>query len=286
MAAGAKVRTEAKTRRQRTPGTKQKAGRPESQLDEQPLHLGWFTSAPQSLLISEAEDLREQRDWKQVRRVLEAANATAVDVDDRRRVLELTATAAAEASKHRISSGAVYELAQIEPRPASTWIAIGDVALARGNYQHADTAAREALRLDPTNNQARLVMAASFAGLGWFDEAAGCLDQIDRTEISERHRYQIGQAVNRWATSKTMAFPFSLLAAVVAGILAISVGLSVPLITRWYRLRQLARAEEPNNLFFVESAAACWATRTKTKIMTAIGIVSPAVAYVGILLTR
>ncbi len=245
---------------------------------------GWFTSAPQSILLSEAEKLRDERDWRTARRVLDAANATAIDKNDRRRVLELTATTAAEASKHRISSNAVYELSQIEPRSASTWVVIGDVALARGNYQHADTAAREALKLDPASSDAHLLLSASFAGLGWFNDASSCLDSVDRTAITARHRHQLGQAVNRWATTKTMAFPLAVLAALATGVLAISVGLGVPIITRHLRLRQLSKTDTTDNIF-VETARSSWAEKKVEKAFTGVAMILPVLFYLGLLLT-
>jgi tetratricopeptide (TPR) repeat protein len=133
----------------------------------------------------------------------------------------------------------VYQLQQLEPRDADTWVAFANVALARGNYEHADAAARSALEIDGSHHGAWVALAAGYAGLGWFDEAEACLDQLDRRAVTDRERWRIGRAVNRWAMSKSRWPTIGAVALVVVGVLAVAIAASVPFVAREFRLRSL-----------------------------------------------
>ncbi len=222
------------------------------------------------MLLAEASRLVDRRRWRQAVRVLSVAATTSADVDDRRHVLERLAVTSADGGHHGISCDAVFELQEIEPRRADTWVAFANVALARGNYEHADRAARSALADDDGNHGAWAALAASYAGLGWFDRAEACLDRLDRESLTDLERWRIGRAVNRWALTNTRWYVFGALAALVVGLLAVAVAVSVPFAARELRLRRL-RADNPRR--FLESlAATAWRYERRLRLSHAAAV--------------
>lgn len=196
---------------------------------------------PTSVLLDEADRLADRRRWKDATRVLSVAAATIEGDEARRPLLERLAVTAADGGRHDVSREAVYELQQMEHRGPATWVAFANVALARGNHLHADRAARSALALAPGEHGAWAAMAAGYAGLGWFDQAGDCLDHLDRTTLTDRERWRIGRAVNRWALTGTGWLVAGALAVLVVGWLALAVAAIAPMVTREWRLRQLQR---------------------------------------------
>lgn len=242
-----------------------------------------ISAAPQSILLTKADLLSRQGEWKQALRVLDAAYAAAIDTDERRHVLEQIAVTAADGSKHRVSSAAVYELSQIEPRPASSWLALAEVALVRGNYLHADTAAREALEEAPESDQAWATLAASYYGLGWFDEADQCMQRTDLEHLSTRHKQRLGIAINSWAMSKSRALVIGVMASVLVGVLGIAIGACVPLIARDIRLRSLnGRNDSVDARAMAESA---WRSQRGVRAAYAISIAASVAVYLAAVLS-
>lgn len=205
--------------------------------------------------MAEADRLADGHRWRAATRVLTAA-ADGAEGEERRPVLERLAVTAADGGRHGTSREAVYELSRLGPHTPATWVAFANVALARGNHLHADRAARAALQDDPADHGAWTALSAGYAGLGWFDEAGACLDRLDRASLSERDRWRIGRAVNRWALGGT-----AWLILVVAAIPLLGVGVAAlavagpPLVRRW-RLDRLAAVGVGPEL--VEMARSAW----------------------------
>ncbi|MGH1493214.1 MAG: hypothetical protein ACRBK7_28090 [Acidimicrobiales bacterium] len=239
-------------------------------------------SPPTSVLLDEADRLIGARRWRQAIRVLSVAATTTVSSQDRWHILQRLAVTAADGGDHRVSAEAVYELQQMEPRDADTWVTFANVALARSNYGHADTAARAALAEDPSHHGAWIALAASYAGLGWFDEADDCLDHLDRAAISDRERWRIGRAVNRWALSKSRWFTVTAVAAVVVGVLAVAIASTVPFLTREWRLRDMRGAESTK--WFEKLASDAWQFERKLRYGHALTVVTSVAGFVAVVL--
>ncbi|MGI9594869.1 MAG: tetratricopeptide repeat protein [Acidimicrobiales bacterium] len=240
-----------------------------------------WDSTPTSVLIDEATGLIERRNWRRAIRVLAVAAAT-TEGDDRRDVLQRLAVASADGGQHRVSCEAVFELQEMEPRNADTWVAFANVALARGNYTHADAAARSALAQDPDHHGAWVAMTAGYAGLGWFDQARACLDRLDRRTLDDMDRWRIGRAVNRWSLAKTRWMIVAAASVLMVGILAVAVATSVPFVTREWRLREM-RSSEPTREF--ESlAAGAWRFERRLRLGHAATVVASVAGFVAAVL--
>ncbi len=214
------------------------ATRKRSQLNRYRSNRLLIDSVPTGALLKEAEALTARLRLRAATDVLATAAANAGDTD-RRLVLERLAVTAADAGRHNISSEAVYRLQELAPPTADTWVAFAQVALARNNYEHADTAARSALSIEPDHHRAWATLSASYAGLGWFDEADSCLHRIDSDQLDELDRWRIGRATNRWAFRTRGAIAGTAVGALFLGILALTVMATVPFAVRRRRLRLL-----------------------------------------------
>lgn len=198
-----------------------------------------WDATPTSVLVDKATTLTGQQNRRAAVRLLAVAAATTENRTQRLPVLEQLAVTAADAGSHRISCDAVYELQQVSPRGPDLWVTFANVALSRGNYAHADSAARSALELDPDHQGAWAALAASYAGLGWFESAKTCLDRTDRGQLTELQQWRIGRAVNRWALADTRWIVAAAVSAIVLGVLAVAIAASTPFAVREWRLRQL-----------------------------------------------
>jgi hypothetical protein len=196
---------------------------------------------PIPVLLAEAERLVGDRRWRAATRVLTVA-ADTTEGEARRPILERLAVTAADGGRHGLSREAVYELSRLGPHPAATWVAFANVALARGNHLHADRAARAALVGAPADHGAWASMTAGYAGLGWFDEAASCLDRLDRDALTPLDRWRIGRATNRWALAGAGWFVLTLAATPIVGVLALGLAGVGPLALRRWRIGRLSAA--------------------------------------------
>ncbi len=219
----------------------------------------------------------ERRDWRQATTLLAVAAAT-TDGADRADVLRSLAVIAADGGRHRISGEAMYELQAVQPRSADTWVAFANVALARGNYQHADAAARAALAQEPDNAGAWTALAAGYAGLGWFEQAGECLDHVDGSALSELQRWRIGRAVNRWALAESRWGLVAAVAALLVGVLALAVGTTVPFLARELRLRRLRTSETAGR--FGALAADAWRYERKLRLAHGVAVLVSVAAFV------
>ncbi len=214
-----------------------------------------WRSPPTEVLLAEAERLADEGRWRPATRILTAA-VDGVEGEARRPVLEQLAVTAADGGRHDLSREAVYHLDRLGPHTPSTSVAFANVALARGNHQHADRAARSALAADPTNRGAWLALAAGYGGLGWFDHAAACLAPLGADPLTGPERQRIGRAVNRWALAGTA---WLLLAVVAVPLVGWSAGVAAavgPLVVRRWRLRHLSR--DPSGALLAPMANGAW----------------------------
>lgn len=239
-------------------------------------------SPPTSVMLEEASRLVAERNWKRAVRVLSVAATTTVNENDRRNVLQKLAVTAADGGQHRVSCEAVYELQQMEHRDADMWVTFANVALARGNYHHADAAAREALELDGSHRGAWMALASGYAGLGWFTEADSCLDHLDRAEITDRERWRVGRAVNRWALAKSYWITATALAVVVVGVLAVAIASTIPFLTREWRLRGV-RADSAT-AWFESAASDAWRHERKLRYGHAVTVLASVTCFIAAVL--
>ncbi len=223
-----------------------------------------WNSTPPSVLVDEAARLTAEGDRRKALRLLAVAATTTEEPINRHAVLARLAVTAADAGRHNVSADAVFELQQATPRTADLWVTFAEVALSRGNYGHADRAARSALELDPDHQGAWAALAAGYAGLGWFEDADSCLKRIDRTTLTDLQRWRIGRAVNRWSLTKTRWVAMTAISAIVVGVLAVAVAVSIPFVTREFRLRALRDAEQSST--FEEFAAEAWRSEHRLRV--------------------
>lgn len=188
-------------------------------------------------LVTEAETAVREHRWRDALRILNAIDsigASSVHTDG------LLAVAATHVKKSRLAAEAVGRIRASTPT-LDTHRSLAAVALARHEYLNADTEIRAALDLAGESGTASdwANLAASYAGLGWFDETANCLDRADKLEIDESDAWIIGRSTNRWAMSKTWALAVSVGLFFFVGLLAVAIGITVPFMVREFRLTQL-----------------------------------------------
>lgn len=240
-----------------------------------------------------AEELMVAQQWASAVRVLQTAVAVN-EGEARRRALETLAVAAAEGGRRRLTDRTLAELERAAPdRDAGAGsdpgllLARANVALARGDYTEADAWARavwpDADGPDPRRHDAWAVLTACYAGLGWFEEAATCLDRLDRDRLSALERRRIGRAINRWALSRTPALPIGAGAAVMFGTLAVAVVLMVPTWTRHFRLRWM-RSDRPG-MWFADEAERAWLASRRERYLHSVAVASALVGHLCLLLT-
>lgn len=221
--------------------------------------------------LDEARNMMAEHRWGDACRMLEAARAVHPSVEANR----LLARAATHANDRKLADAAVAAL-RSDPAPdAATLTALADVAIARGSYQAADLLARQAVEIDAHQADAWTSLSASYAALGWFDEAGQCLDRANALEVSPDRRWLIGRAVNRWSLTRTWAplaagllFPF-------LGLLALAIGLTIPFIVREVRLTRIDDR-------FADLAADAWGSELRLRVTH--GICVFAIVAVWILL--
>ena len=188
-------------------------------------------------LIAEAEAAVRDHRWRDALRVLDAVNA--IDASSVR-TDGLLAVAATHLSKTRLAAEAVGRIRAAAPT-LETHRSLAAVALARHEYLTADAEVRAALELADEDEAAHdwVNLAASYAGLGWFGEAADCLDRAEQLGIEEPDTWIIGRSTNHWSMSKTWALAVSIGLFFFVGLLAVAIGITVPFMVREFRLTQL-----------------------------------------------
>lgn len=220
--------------------------------------------AGESLRI-EAFELLEQRRWSEAFRVAESLRRLRPDdleadviltIAGANRPWRKTGGAAASRLKTRLNEqndATIAESNLDDPAQALGWSALSSHYLAHNNYRAADDAARHTIRLAPDSPDGWWQLGASFAGLGWFDEAEDCIanarSRADMPSGAPLARWQIGRASNRWAMSQTPAIWLAALLWFFVGLLALAAVITTPFLMRELRMSRLdgdvrAMAEE------------------------------------------
>ncbi|MFT7600517.1 MAG: tetratricopeptide (TPR) repeat protein [Acidimicrobiales bacterium] len=210
---------------------------------------------PGAALYEEALELLEARKWKAAVQVLQALRRLRPDDSDVDELLLVAAshgkvTAEREAAIRRLTNGTTV---------ASSWTAIAASHLAANNFAEADRAARQAIELDPESPGGWRALGTSFAGLGWFDEAADCLERVE-DDATNFEQWQLGRAVNAWAMSMKHAIVFSAITVLLFRLLGAALVVTAPLLLREVRV---SRLDEP----FRSVADGVWAHEHRLKIM-------------------
>ncbi|MDA3039311.1 MAG: hypothetical protein O3C27_07230, partial [Actinomycetota bacterium] len=193
------------------------------------------------VLLAEARMLMAGRQWKAACSLVEEYRALGAAQAANQEADELLVVAAAYARKKVVRDAALARLSSTVP-DASAWESIAAAQLAGNKLLDADRSARQALELSPDSAAAWGALATSYAGLGWFNEAADCLDTCEsHGGISPLARWQLGQSINRWAMGRNHAPLVALLATMLIGnvFLGLAVAATTPLAVREPRVRRL-----------------------------------------------
>lgn len=181
--------------------------------------------------------------------------------------LEVDELLAVTASHRRQREEAQQSIRRLEASGAraSNWNAIASARLATHDFADADVAARQALDLDPESVSGWQALAASYAGLGWFEESEECLDKAEAlAEPLAFERWQLGRAVNKWSLTNTRALIVAIVLLPILWLLSLAVASSSPLLVREFRLAQLSDR-------FRHPAVDAWRTEHRLRLMYATG---------------
>ena len=225
---------------------------------------------PGAALLAEAEGLMFDRQWRRATKVLGAAQSLGCESP---RFHELMAVAANHAGKKQQAQAALQYLRNRESHTPSSAIALARVALTNRQFGSADTMARQALAADPYSTPAWYHLAASFCALGWFDEAARCIESAPGEPDDPNDRWYLGRAINHWAMSRTQTLLVAVIAVLLFGTIGIAVGLAVPFVTREVRIAGLP--ESMRRLATDE-----WRTEHRLRITIALAVLAVVVLSV------
>ncbi len=223
-------------------------------------------------LLNHALQLIEERQWKPALDVLDSArrlrpNDPSID--------ELTIIAAAHARRRKRLKAALAKLEAREQLGASAYHAQAVAALMDHRYSQADALARKSIEADPSSPAGWADLAASFAGLGWFDQATDCLTvAAEKGGVAATQQWRLGRAVNHWALAASGALLITAAATVLVGFLALAVGLSATILVREIRVHRLP---EP----FKGAAEWQWRSEHLVKITFGIGVLLSVVVFVA-----
>lgn len=234
-------------------------------------------------LLAEATELVFRRKWTASIKVLEAAkrlrpNDLAVD--------ELLAVAAARAGKKRLREEAVQRLSNANA-DATNWTAIAAARLADRNYTEADGHARKAIEFDSNSIGAWNAMAASYAGLGWFDEATECLERAEKADqalhdkpsgLNPLEHWQLGQAINTWAMTSSHLLIVAVVSVLLLGLLGAAIAITAPLLLREYRVSRL-------DVELREVADEVWRHDHRPRLIRGFGVLAVAGCWLAVVVT-
>lgn len=265
-------------RRRPEPATVEPATRSPSPVTAEPIEVPDDVGLT---VLSEAQDLVATRRFSDAARVLESLRRLRPDDPD---VLALSAIAEANRGRNRrqVRSWLSRLSTEFGDRPIA-WRTVGEVAMARFQFDPAQSAVRTAVQLDPNDATAWQALAATYAGHGWFDEAQSCLDQARRLDpVGERSdgpigfgQWQIGRAVNYWALTRTYVIALSVIGLVVFGLLGLALALSSPMLIREVRVRQ---APQP----FRALADLAWRHEHRLRLLNALAVAAVLLLWLGL----
>ncbi len=230
-------------------------------------------TTPGAALMSEARACMATGQWKQAVTVLESARQIRNHDHDADALLALAATYAGDKATAEAS---VARLRQIDAPGTNQLAALAQVALAREDFISGDILSRRAVEIDDTNGDAWAALSASYAGLGWFDDAETCLERSDSLGRSPHTELVIGRAVNNWAMTRTFALVISAILFVFIGILALAVGVTIPFIARELRVAQLPTR-------FAAAADTAWRKQTRLRLMHCSAVAGILLAWTSIM---
>lgn len=217
---------------------------------------------PAQTLIDTGRRCLEARDWKKAIIALESARR--LQPDDHT-IDNLLLEAAANANRRALVKQVRERLGVRLTRTPDGLIAEAASRLAERNFVAADKAARAAIKLDPGNARGWTLLAASYAGLGWFTQAEECLDGATRHGVaSPLDLWYFGRATNVWGMDRSKALIATLITSVLVGIfIAFSVAIATPFFTREIRVRKL-----PQRVHHL--AEAQWASDPKARVIAGV----------------
>ncbi len=221
------------------------------------------------VLLAEARMLMAGRQWKTACALIEEYRSLGTTQAANQEADELLVVAAAWARNKGLRDGALSRLSATAP-DARAWEAIAAAQLASNKLLDADRSARQALELAPESAAAWGTLATSYAGLGWFDEAADCLDSCEsHGGLSPLANLQLGRSINRWAMGRNHAPLIALLATMLIGnvFLGLAVAVTTPLAVRELRARRLDDR-------FKASAEEAWVTQRGVRIAYASAVIA------------
>ncbi|MEZ5376350.1 MAG: hypothetical protein R2733_07505 [Acidimicrobiales bacterium] len=223
-------------------------------------------------LLGHAVQLIEERQWKPALDVLDSARRLRPDDPS---IDELTVIAAAHARRRKQLKAALARLEEREELGASAYHAQAVAALVDHRYTRADALARKSIEADPSSPAGWADLAASFAGLGWFDEATDCLTvAAEKGGVAATQQWRLGRAVNHWALAGSGALIITAAATVLVGLLALAVGLSSTILVREIRVHHLP---EP----FRGAAEWQWRSEHVIKLTFGLGVLLSVVGFVA-----
>lgn len=227
-----------------------------------------------SALMDEARLLLIDRQWKSALPVLRSAQRlrpTDGEID------EMLVVATSHAKQRTERDEAIQRLSNDRHLP-SRWNALAAAKLATHDFEDADRFARQALDLDPESITAWNTLAASYAGLGWFDEARECLDKTEKLDGQPEalERWQIGRAVNKWAMTDSYTLILAIVLTLLLGLLGVAFVITAPLVLREIRVAKLD--EELR-----EMADETWAGEYRMRAKRGVAVLLVLVAWLALL---
>ncbi len=223
-------------------------------------------------LVEEAIGYLIDQEWRLAQKMAESAIRVRGDA--------LSHGLAAMAAARRLTGGGadvghLHEIAENVRADADeravAHLYLGATAAAQHLWPVVDSHARAALELDRSLAGAWWLLAASYAGLGWFDESTRCAaiaEQMtddgdaatDRTDpICALGPWTVGDATNRWAVTRTGFGPLLAFGFFVGGLLGAAFAFAMPFLVRDYRIGRLDDAHR-------DQAAATWRTTPTLRI--------------------
>ncbi len=259
---------------------------PLTATDSTPTSLsGSEPAAVGGTLLEEARSLVEARRFADAARVLESLQRLRPDDPE---ALGLVALAQAHLGRRRKKvRSTLAHLSSEYGNRATTWRTVGDVAMARFQFDPAQHAARTAVQMDPKSVANWHSLAAAYAGNGWFEESQACLAEAAALDPVGEYRddsqvalgfghWQIGRAVNFWALTHSYFAVVALFGFVVFGLLGLAVALSAPMLLREIRVRAVP---EP----FRSLAAVAWRREHRLRFLNATVVAAVLVLWLIVL---
>lgn len=222
-------------------------------------------------ILAEAQALLAGRRFRDAARVLESLERLRPNDPE---TLSLIAVTHAHLGRNRkLVRDTLRRLSNEFGDRSLTWRTVGEVALARFQFDPAQLAARTSVQMAPRSVKNWHTLAAAYAGNGWFSESEACIaeatkiDPVGQYELGENDvigfgQWQVGRAVNYWAMTRTYVAGAALLGFLLFGLLGLAVALSTPMLIREVRVRT---APEP----FRTLADLVWRAEHRLRILNA-----------------